>query len=166
VDCLLLLCKQDRRPQDELPPSALILVVDDDPVSRKTLRTALGKAHLKAVALGDPELALKVLAENRFDLVFSDVNMPGMNGYDFCKALRAQPTNKTTPVVFVTSASDLESRAQSTISGGNDFIIKPFPMIEMAVKALTFIVQPKVNAAPAPAPAPVSGAAPAVAVAA
>ena len=59
-----------------------------------------------------------------------------MNGFELCTKLRTLPAYKKTPVVFVTSLNDFESRANSTMSGGNDFIAKPFLFIELAVKAL------------------------------
>jgi len=62
--------------------------------------------------------------------------MPGMNGYELCAKLRLLPTHKKTPVVFVTGLNDLESRANSMMSGGTDFIAKPFLFMELAVKAL------------------------------
>lgn len=121
--------------------SALIMAVDDEVISRWTVRSALELANLKAVALDDPNLALAVLEQNRFDLIILDVDMPTRNGYELCKDLRATPMNKTTPVIFVTSLSDFESRARSTLSGGNVFIAKPFLLIELAVKALILIYQ-------------------------
>jgi DNA-binding response OmpR family regulator len=71
--------------------------------------------------------------------VFLDVDMPGMNGFELCTKLRALPFHKKTPIVFVTSLNDFESRANSTMSGGNDFIGKPFLFIELAVKALIHV---------------------------
>jgi len=65
--------------------------------------------------------------------------MPGMNGFELCSKLRGLPQHKKTPVVFVTGLNDLESRANSMVSGGNDFIAKPFLFIELAVKALVYI---------------------------
>jgi DNA-binding response OmpR family regulator len=58
-----------------------------------------------------------------------------------CSKVRTLPAYKKTPVVFVTSLNDFESRAKSTMSGGNDFIAKPFLFIELAVKALVYILR-------------------------
>ena len=141
VDGLSLLFGETARPPDESPPSALILAVDDEPISRQTLCLALSKAYLKALCMDDPNLALAVLAQNQFDLIFLDVDMPGIDGLELCRRLRLLPTNKGTPIVFVTSLSDFDSRARSTLSGGNDFIAKPFLLMELAVKALTFLIK-------------------------
>ena len=120
---------------------AAILVVDDDPISRRAVLSGLEKAGLKGTAVGDPLIALAKLAKNRFDLVFLDVQMPGMNGFELCTKLRTMPLHTKTPVVFVTAMTDFQSRARSTLSGGNDLIAKPFLMIELAVKALTFVLR-------------------------
>jgi len=120
---------------------ANILVVDDEAISRRAVTYALEKAKLQAVGVEDPAVALDTLAERPFDLVFLDVDMPGMNGFELCTKLRSLHRNKTTPVVFVTSLTDFESRANSTISGGNDLIAKPFLFMELAVKALVYILR-------------------------
>jgi CheY-like chemotaxis protein len=141
VDCLGLLPSEAHSPQDLFPQTPLILAVDDEPISRIALRTAMEKANLRVITLDDPVLALKVLAQNRFDLIFLDVDMPAIDGFELCGKIRASVTNKTTPVVFVTALSDFENRTRSTLSGGNDLIAKPFLQSELAVKALTLIVK-------------------------
>jgi CheY-like chemotaxis protein len=100
---------------------------------------------LKCVSVEDPPTALKMVAENRFDLIFLDVDMPNMSGFDLCTKLRTFPTNGKTPVVFVTGLTDFESRARSTLSGGNDLIAKPFLFMELAVKALSFVLRGQLN---------------------
>src|SRR6266404_3245164 len=119
----------------EMPP-VNILVVDDEAISRRAVTYALEKAKLKSVNVEDPEIAYNLLLEHKFDLIFLDVDMPGMNGFELCAKLRTLPAHKKTPVVFVTGLTDLESRANSTMSGGTDFIAKPFLFMELAVKAL------------------------------
>ncbi len=126
------------------PPSN-ILVVDDEAISRRAVTYALEKAKLKSVNVEDPNVAYQLLTENQFDLIFLDVDMPGMNGFELCTRLRQLPEHKRTPVVFVTSLNDLESRAHSTMSGGTDFIAKPFLFIEVAVKALVYVLRKRLD---------------------
>ena len=71
--------------------------------------------------------------------LFLDVAMPGMNGFDLCKELRALPSNQTTPVIFVTTLAGLDSRERAFASGGNDLIAKPFLPIDLAVKAFSLL---------------------------
>lgn len=120
-----------------------ILVVDDEPISRRAVTHALERAKLKSVGVDDPKVALKLLGETTYDLVFLDVDMPGMTGHELCTKLRALPRHKKTPVVFVTSLNDFQNRANSTMSGGNDFIAKPFPFLELAVKSLVYVLRSK-----------------------
>ncbi len=133
----------DKGPALDQQPSrpAQVLVVDDEAISRRAVTYALEKAKLKAVSVEDPEVAFQLLGEKSFDLIFLDVDMPKMNGFELCAKLRNIPAHKKTPVVFVTGLNDLESRANSMVSGGNDFIGKPFLFIELAVKALVFVMR-------------------------
>ncbi len=123
------------------PKTVTILVVDDEILSRRAITYALEKAGLKAVSVEDPQTALKLAGENAYDLIFLDVQMPGMDGFELCTKIRALPNNKTAPVVFVTSLTDFKSRARSSLSGGTDLIAKPFMFIELSVKALTYVLR-------------------------
>ncbi len=123
------------------PAPAEILVVDDEILSRRAITYALEKATLKAVSVEDPNVALKLATESRYDLIFLDVQMPNMDGFELCTRIRALPLNKLTPIIFVTSLTDFKSRAKSTLSGGNDLIAKPFMFIELSVKALTYVLR-------------------------
>jgi PleD family two-component response regulator len=129
------------------PPKASILVVDDEAISRKAVVHAIERAKLKCIDLGDPNKAYDALTQHRFDLIFLDVDMPGMTGFELCTKLRTLPAYKKTPVVFVTSLTDFESRASSMMSGGNDFIAKPFLFMELAVKALIYAFRSKLDLA-------------------
>jgi putative two-component system response regulator len=70
-------------------------------------------------------------------VIFTDIQMPEMDGFALCKKIRDGSANPHTPVVFVTSFIDMQSRNQAAESGGTDFICKPFLPIEISVKALT-----------------------------
>lgn len=122
-----------------------VLVVDDEATSRRAISYALEKANLKSVSVENPLEALDILPDRTFDLIFLDVDMPDMNGYELCTRLREIPAYKKTPVVFVTCLNDLESRTNSTMSGGNDVIAKPFLFMELAVKALVYVVRGKLE---------------------
>jgi DNA-binding response OmpR family regulator len=130
--------------KQEISPSE-ILVVDDEPISRRAIVYALEKAHLQSISVEDPNAALKLLEEKKFDLVFLDVDMPGMTGHELCAKLRNLPHHKKTPVVFVTALSDFDNRTNSMMAGGNDFIAKPFLFIELTVKALIHVLRSKLQ---------------------
>lgn len=130
--------------------SEQILVVDDEVISRRVLGHSLEKARLKPTAVEHPQAALELLGTKTFDLIFLDVEMPGMNGFELCKKLRELPRHAKTPVIFVTALSGFDSRVKSSLSGGDDFIGKPFSYIELAVKALVYVLRGRSPAAAAP----------------
>ena len=115
VDFLCLLLNEAKESPSADEPG-IVLIVDDEPLSRRAAKVAMDRAHLKSIALSDPETALQVLKENSFDLVILDVQMPVMDGFALCQALRELPLHKTTPVIFVTSQTDFETRTKSTAS--------------------------------------------------
>ncbi len=145
VDFLGLLFERGTLPERQDMPVSKILVVDDEAISRRAIVYALEKAKLKSTNVEDPEQALQLLTENDYDLIFLDVDMPGMTGYELCAKLRAMPHLKKTPVVFVTSMNDFDSRTSSTMAGGNDFIGKPFLFIELTVKALIYVMRARLQ---------------------
>jgi CheY-like chemotaxis protein len=92
-------------------------------------------------------IGLQLLKETRYDLVLLDIEMPGMDGFELCRKLRTLPGYQKTPVIYVTSHHDFDSRAKSILSGGNDLIAKPvFPM-ELAVKAMIYLLKGQTRAA-------------------
>jgi DNA-binding response OmpR family regulator len=141
VDFLAVLFRQPDVVEKQGLPPANVLVVDDEAISRRAVVYALEKARLKSLSVDDPQTAYNLLIQNRFDLVFLDVDMPGMNGFELCTRLRELPMHKRTPVIFVTGLNAFENRAHSMMSGGNDLIGKPFLFIEVAVKALVFMLR-------------------------
>jgi len=144
VDFLGFLFQHGLQPSLELP-AAKILVVDDEEISRRAIIYSLEKAQLQSVNVESAELAYKLLVQSPFELIFLDVDMPGMSGFELCTKLRALPAYKQTPVVFVTALSDFDHRTSSTMAGGNDFIAKPFLFIELTVKALIHVLRGKLK---------------------
>lgn len=120
-----------------------VLAVDDDPLSNRIVLAALNRAKLTARTTESPATALELLAQNQFDLVLLDVEMPEINGFDLCRKLREMPGYEHTPVIYVTSSADFESRVKVVSVGGNDLIAKPIFPIELAVKALMHLIRAK-----------------------
>jgi len=147
IDFLGVLFNRGIAPESQEIPEANILVIDDEAISRRAVTYALEKAKLKCIGVEDPVAAYKMLSEKKIDLIFLDVDMPGMTGFELCTKLRTLPAHKKTPVVFVTSLNDFDNRTNSTMSGGTDFIAKPFLFIELAVKALVYVLRGRFEAA-------------------
>jgi CheY-like chemotaxis protein len=141
-------------------PPIHLLAVDDDPVSRIAINFALKRAFDLPDLADSGETALALAAENPYDVIFLDVQMPGMDGFELCSKIHGTEANRATPVVFVTGMKDFEARAKSIVSGGSELIGKPFLSFEIVVKALTFALRRRLPVtAPVPAVAPATSAA-------
>ena len=141
LDLLRVLIDKGRSADATEPPAFNILVVDDEVLSRRAVAAAMKRAKLPCICVRDSSLALQLLEDNPFDLVITDVIMPGMNGFELCAKLRDMPAHKNTPVMFVTRLTDFENRARSVLSGGTDIIAKPIVLIELALKVLTLLIR-------------------------
>ncbi len=119
-------------------PEARALVVDDDTELLEAVSSALKTAELRTTPCTDPKQALEMLAKENFDLVLMDIGFPSFNGIDTCAQIRQMPEHKATPVLFMTVDNSVENRAQSSLQGGDDFISKPFNVLELVVKAATW----------------------------
>jgi DNA-binding response OmpR family regulator len=166
VDCLGRLFQNgDMRSADDLF-KAKVLIVDDDPICNFTTVAAMRRAKLEAISTELPATALKLAQNERFRIVLLDINMPGLNGFELCKQIRLLPHHKRTPIIFVTSYSEFQNRAQAVLSGGDDLIAKPIFPLELVLKTIMCLLEsseehsvnlPAVEEPPsAPAPA-VSG---------
>ena len=104
----------------------VILVVDDMPANIQILASLLGERYIvKAARSGEKALAI-ARSENPPDLILLDVVMPGMDGYQVCRQLKAEPDTANIPVIFVTSLSDEEDEEKGLKMGAVDYITKPF----------------------------------------
>ncbi len=145
IDLLDRLCAAGSNADLLKTPPVRFLAVDDDPVSRHTISFALKRA-LNAPDLAENGAAgLALAGENPYDVIFLDVQMPGMDGFELCKKIRSSQINQATPVVFVTCQSDFNSRAQSSLAGGCDLIGKPFLTFEITAKALLLALGNRLN---------------------
>lgn len=141
VDLLKDLCLPGLKADLLTNPPLRILAVDDDLISRNAVSLALKKALNPPELAENGETALALATLQAYDVIFLDVQMPGMDGFEVCTRIHDTLPNRTTPVVFVTCHSDFDARAQSTLSGGSDLIAKPFLTFEITVKALTLALQ-------------------------
>jgi len=114
-----------------------VLIVDDEPVGRDTLEALLaGQGHNLAFAANGAE-ALTQAAELFPDVILLDVMMPGMDGFEVCRRLRANPRLADVPVVMVTALDDRDSRLEGIEAGADDFVSKPFDRAELRARIKT-----------------------------
>jgi diguanylate cyclase (GGDEF)-like protein len=108
-----------------LPPRRpKLLVVDDQAINIQALYQAFAADHQVFMATNG-EQALALSASKQPDLMLLDVMMPGMDGYEVCRQLKADPETRDIPVIFVTAHSDEEAEARALDAGAVDFITKP-----------------------------------------
>ncbi|MEZ5673099.1 MAG: diguanylate cyclase [Thiotrichaceae bacterium] len=114
-----------------------ILIVDDEIVSRYTVEILLESEGYNLIFAENGEEALKKAIELIPDLMLLDVMMPGMDGFQVCQQLRANPRLAELPVVMVTALDDRESRLRGIEAGADDFMSKPFDRAELRARVRT-----------------------------
>ena len=105
---------------------AQILVVDDSTTMRQMVAFTLTSAGHEVVEAPDGNQALATAKSKKFDLVITDVNMPGMNGIDLVQSLRALPDCKFIPILVLTTEAGAELKQKGKSAGATGWIVKPF----------------------------------------
>ena len=108
-----------------------ILIVDDDLTLRRVLRNSLEQRGYQVISVDSGKEALIKFAEDIPDIIVSDVSMPEMDGFEFCRQLRSQPSGKLIPFIFLSAKNELEDRIQGHIIGADSYLTKPFEMKEL-----------------------------------
>ncbi|MBW4522276.1 MAG: response regulator transcription factor [Scytolyngbya sp. HA4215-MV1] len=111
-----------------------ILVVDDDATLRMALTRYLEKRGYVVQNVDSGVAALVLFEEDPPDVVVSDVMMPEMDGFEFCRRLRASRLGQLVPFIFLSSRGELEDRVQGHSMGADDYLIKPFEPKELLAK--------------------------------
>lgn len=104
----------------------VVLAVDDALTMRKLVSFTLRGAGYDVIEASDGLEALRVARSTRFDLVLSDVNMPGMDGIEFTRQFRALPGGRATPVLILTTESDPAKKNLARAAGATGWLVKPF----------------------------------------
>ncbi len=118
-------------------PPATILLADDLAANRETLRELLEPEHYRLIEAADGPTALQLAAQTLPDLVLLDVMMPGLNGYEVCRRLRADVRLAEVPIIMITALDDSASLLQGLEAGADDFITKPFNRSELRARVRT-----------------------------
>lgn len=111
-------------PEPEPAPSPRVLLVDDDPLGLVLTAHALRERGFEVVALDRAEDALEAWAGDPYDCVVTDVMMPGLDGIEFCRRLRASRSGQTVPVLMLSSLDDEETTRRACEAGASDYCIK------------------------------------------
>lgn len=112
----------------------LILVVDDDAETRAMLATALQQAGFTVLAAADGAEALTLVDQARPNLIVLDAVMPGLSGFEVCRALKANPSHAHLPVIFLTGLAETEHVIEGLRAGGVDYVTKPIVLEELTAR--------------------------------
>ena len=136
-----------------------IMIVEDDLALREIYSIRLTAEGYTIVVAGDGEEALAVAAQEKPDLILSDVMMPKISGFDMLDILRSTPELKDTKVVMMTALSSPEQRARGEALGADRYLVKS----QVGIEDVVHVIHEVLGDAAAPAPAPAEAAAPAAA---
>jgi DNA-binding NtrC family response regulator len=113
---------------------ARILCVDDEPLNLSLLEAMLSPRGYDVILAANGPEALEKIRTERIDICLLDVMMPGMDGFEVCRQVKADDLHRNIPVVMVTSYADMENRIRGIESGAEDFISKPFESAEVLAR--------------------------------
>ena len=108
-----------------------ILVIDDSKTIRRTAETLLAKEGCEVYTAVDGFDALSKIADNRTDIIFVDIMMPRLDGYQTCSLIKHNKVFKDTPVIMLSSKDGLFDRARGRLVGSEQYLTKPFTKDEL-----------------------------------
>jgi sigma-B regulation protein RsbU (phosphoserine phosphatase) len=115
-----------------------VLLVDDAKANLDILVEGLKSEYKLSLALNG-EMALQVAARNPPDLVLLDIVMPGLDGYEVCRRFRQMPDMAEVPIMFLSSLEDVQNKTRGFEAGANDYLTKPFEMLEVKARVRSLL---------------------------
>jgi DNA-binding response OmpR family regulator len=112
-----------------------LLVVDDEPLVARSVSRMLQDAGFTVEVAGSGEEALEQMSRERPDMVVLDIIMPGMDGIEVCRRIRADPYLALTPILFLTAKGRPQDIVSGLDAGGDDYLTKPFDVVELPARA-------------------------------
>lgn len=109
-----------------------VLIVEDEHKIADTLKTGLEEQGYHAEVAYDGKIGERLFMAHTFNLVILDINLPGINGYELCKIIRAR--NANIPIIMLTSMGRLADKIDGYDAGADDYLIKPFEFRELLMK--------------------------------
>src|SRR3989442_1061457 len=113
---------------------AVVLVVDDGLANRELVQAYLSGLDCDVRLAADGASALEQIQQEPPDLVLLDVQMPGMDGYEVCRRIKAGPGGRLLPVVMITALNQTDDRVRALESGADDFMAKPVERVELVAR--------------------------------
>lgn len=122
-----------------MPTNGTILIVDDTPANIGVLIDSLGNTGYQVLVAESGTSALRLLTHETPDLILLDVMMPGMDGYEVCRQIKAHETWSQIPVIFMTALNEPEDKVRAFSAGAVDYITKPIYSAEVMARVSTHI---------------------------
>jgi len=122
-----------------------ILVVDDNPLNLKLLSTIMKNEGFDIIVAKDGIHGIKAAEEEQPSLILLDIMMPGIDGYEVCKKLKANPETQEIPVIFLTAKTDSEGVVKGFEVGAADYVTRPFNRIELLARIRTHLALKKTS---------------------
>jgi signal transduction histidine kinase len=119
--------------------TGLVLIVDDTPTNLEVISETLSDAGFDVAIATSGDRALQQMERRLPDLILLDVMMPGIDGFETCRRLKANPRTSKIPVIFMTALADADSKVQALDIGAVDFISKPFHEKEVLARVKTHL---------------------------
>ncbi len=120
---------------DDQIRNSLIMMVDDEPIVTEMLQAHLEEqGYRNFIQLDRSEMAVELVQQQRPDVLLLDLKMPGVNGFDILRTLRANPATQYLAILVLTSSSDSETKLQALQLGATDFLAKPIDCSELALR--------------------------------
>lgn len=119
-----------------------VLVVEDDKDLNQTVCTFLNQNGFEAIGVHEANAAYDTMYGNMFDLIISDIMMPGIDGYEFAKTVRE--LDKEIPILFMTARDDFESKKKGFRAGIDDYMIKPIDLEELILRIEALLRRSKI----------------------
>jgi twitching motility two-component system response regulator PilG len=121
-----------------------VVVIDDSKTIRRTAETLLKKAGCQVITATDGFESLSRVMEHQPDIIFVDIMMPRLDGYQTCALIKNNPTFKKIPIVMLSSKDGLFERARGRIVGAEHYMTKPFTREELLNTIKAYVVDAKV----------------------
>lgn len=119
------------RRNEELSLAVKVMIIDDSSTIRRTAEALLLKAGYEVYTAADGFEAMSLITDNKPDIIFVDIMMPRLDGYQTCQLIKNNKKFKDTPVIMLSSKDGLFDRARGRIAGSQEHVNKPFTQEEL-----------------------------------
>jgi pilus assembly protein CpaE len=133
-------------------PDGVVLLVDDSQLVLRIWNDLFSSAGFRAITAPNGDAALAALDRERVDVVVTDIQMPGMDGYELCRRIRARPTGRAMSILAITEAPELEAKLRGFEAGVDDFVGKDTATAELVARVQALLARQRSLAATVPAP--------------